>query len=385
MTNSIRISAVNSSDEDKRRADFLCTGSHDEEVINRAIGALVHGGALYLSDGDYYIDAFPYEDNTAVFFGENEDRARVIDMKGETKSKSYNSAYGAVIHVTETAMKSLNGEEGRVFGGTRHKPDAPPDFYTYTYLNDATFENFRVTLCNPFYPVIAFDCLHFGSCYFKRIGIFTDRIIHDRMTHQKPQTPVKGCIGIRSSGGACDGDVGIGYDTVAVSGLHTGFMMVGQDYTIFQNCFACRCCYGYEFHNSAKTITLFNCSDEGNTHLPRFFGSGSITCLDFAIERFNAAFIPDDPDGDDKYAAYEEIPGAWHGEITYNLEGGAFGLKNFWEKGNGMNIRTVNLRHDRISRPASPEYLETYFDVKSNRFLTWTGEQWADALGKPVE
>ena len=50
-----------------------------------------------------------------------------------------------------------------------------------------------------------------------------------------------------------------------------------------------------------------------------------------------------------------------------------------------MNTKNVNLRHDRIRRPASPEYLETYFDVKSNRLLTWTGEQWVDAMGNVAD
>ena len=48
----------------------------------------------------------------------------------------------------------------------------------------------------------------------------------------------------------------------------------------------------------AKTLTLVNSCDEGNAHLPLFRGKGQISMIDFNIERFNAAFIPDDPDGE---------------------------------------------------------------------------------------
>lgn len=41
-----------------------------------------------------------------------------------------------------------------------------------------------------------------------------------------------------------------------------------------------------------------------------------------------------------------EIPGSWHGEITYTLQGGCFGFKNganpFWAPGHGAGMRTVD-------------------------------------------
>ena len=71
-----RVAAANSSSADKFAADFVCTGTNDEAVLTRAIETLTRGGTLKLADGDYYIDAFPYEGNTAVLFGYNEGRAR---------------------------------------------------------------------------------------------------------------------------------------------------------------------------------------------------------------------------------------------------------------------------------------------------------------------
>ena len=82
--------------------------------------------------------------------------------------------------------------------------------------------------------------------------------------------------------------------------------------------------------------------------------------------------------------ATEAIPGAWHGFLGYTLQGEAFGLTNFWKKGHGKNFTTVNLLTDRTKRPLHPEYLETFFDVATNKTLTYNGEIWVDAMGNEM-
>ena len=73
------------------------------------------------------------------------------------------------------------------------------------------------------------------------------------------------------------------------------------------------------------------------------------------------------------------------GYISYTKQGKAFGVNRFWAKGSGHNFRTVNLDHSMTSRPEHPEYLETYFDKKTNKTLTWNGKTWVDAMGNPVD
>ena len=131
-------------------------------------------------------------------------------------------------------------------------------------------------------------------------------------------------------------------------------------------------------------MTWINCCDEGNTHLPFFGGKGHLTAIDFNIERFNAAYIPDSPDGGGT-AARENKPGSWHGYISYTMQGKAFNLKRFWAEGSGIEFRTVNLDHSLTSRSEHPEYLETYFDKKTNKTLTWNGKMWVDAMGNPAD
>ena len=64
----IRLAAANSSAGDKAAADFVCTGTNDEVVLNRAIELLVKGGTVRLADGDYNIDSFANEGDSAIIF-----------------------------------------------------------------------------------------------------------------------------------------------------------------------------------------------------------------------------------------------------------------------------------------------------------------------------
>lgn len=381
----IKIAACNSSVNDKEMADVICSGKNDEETINEQISKLTTGGTIRLFDGDYYIDSFKNEGNSAIFAGYNDGNARVINIIGDTENKSYNTHFGTCFHVTKRALDScVDGKTYRVFYGTGQKPDAPGDFFTMTYVNNVNFENFYLYMYNASKPVIGIDCSHFGASEIHQVGIFTERFFSDRFLHQKPATPCKGCIGIRTCNGSNDEMARMGIDTTDIGGLYIGYDFIGADHMILRNCFAARCCFGYVFDYSRKTITMLNCADEGNTHLPLFKGSGQLTAVDFNIERFDANFIPDDPDGNTEPYACETEPGAWHGFISYTMQGHAFGVSHFWKNGCGINFNTVNLLHNHNSRPENPEYLENYFDKKTNKLIIWTGENWVDAMGNIV-
>ncbi len=382
MGNLILLAASNSSENGCSRADFVCSGKNDEQIINSAVNSLTSGGTVQLLDGDYYIDSFSNEGCSAIFFGFNNGQARVVNIIGDTENKSYNTRFGVTIHVTETALSSATPDMPcRVFYGTPSKPAAPGDFYTYTHVNNVNFENFYIFFHAASRPLIGIDCINFGSSFIRQVGVYTENYFRDRFMHLKPAAPCSGSIGINSCHGSNDEMARIGYDTVNVGGLHTGFRLNGVDHLIMKTCTAARCCCGYEFSDSPKTITMINCADEGNTHLPRFNGSGQLTNIDFNIERFNADFIPDDPEGGGSAQAEEETPGSWHGFISYTMQGEAFGLHQLWKEGHGTGFRTVNLYHDRNSRPDYPEYLEAYFDRRLNKTLTWNGNNWIDALG----
>ena len=382
----VRVAAANSSEAARSAADFVCTGTNDEAMLTKAIDGLVRGGTMKLADGDYWIDAFPYEGNSAVYFGYNDGLTRVVTVEGTTEGKVYGSYRGATLHVTKRAMDAMepNGVY-RVFFGAGRIPEGPGDTYTYTHVNNVNFSNFRLLFNDASKPLVGIDGRHFGSMELDMIGIYTERYFPDRYEHLKPVTPAKGSIGVWSLPGSNDESARNRYNEVNVGGLHTGFVFNAVDHLVMTGCMAARCVYGYWFERgSPKTLTMINCCDEGCVHLPHFRGRGHLTAIDFNIERFNTAYIPNDPENGKEHAATEAKGGSWHGYISYTLQGKAFGLKRFWAEGSGLNFRTENLDHSRFSRPANPEYLETYFDKKTKKTLTWDGSAWVDAMGNPA-
>ena len=396
MGQKIVLAAANTPADAAENADFICSGKNDELLINQAIAMLTRGGTIQLLDGDYYIDSFPGEGNSAIFFGYNDGVARTINFIGDTENKSYNTRFGVTIHVTETAMKQIDPSESfRVFYGTPRRPEAPGVFFTMTHINNVNFENFYLYFYDASKPFIGIDATGFGSSFVKQVGVYTEEYFNDRFLHRKPATPCKGTIGFFSCHGSNDEMARIGYDTVCAGGLYIGFMLDGVDHLIMNTCTTARCCYGYYIGGTAKTLTMINCADEGNTHLPYFGpaptqfqnpggGNRQLSCIDFNIERFNEAYIPDDPEGVYAPFATEEHPGDWGGYITYSLQGRAFGINHFWSDGHGRNVVTANQKNLRLKRSEAPEFLETFFDVETNKTLTWNGSNWVDAMGNIV-
>ena len=388
----VLVAASNASAADKAVAQYVCTGTNDEAVINQAIASLTKGGTVQLSDGDFYIDAFPNEGNSAIYFGYNNGVARAVTLRGGTQNKSYNTRLGTGIHVTERAVQSMTpGTVYRAIYGAAKTPPAPGDFFTMTYVNNVVFEQFYLLFHDASKSWHGIDGGHFGNMRITLVGVYTERYFQDRFLHVRPSNPVPGSVGIMSVNGSNDEMSDVGYEKVNVGGMHTGFFFQGVDHLVLTACSAARCCYGYHFKGyAAKTLTLLNCCDEGNTHLPYFEGIGHLTAIDFNIERFNAAFIPLSTDENENALtaeAFEKDKGGWHGFISYTMQGEAFGLKKLWNDGSGVNFRTINLDHDLRSRPAHPEPGETYYDAPTRRTLTWdvATQMWVDALGRPAD
>lgn len=364
-TNLRVIAPAGASPDARAVADFVCTGTNDERVINAAIAELTRGGTVQLLDGDYYVDAFDQEGHSAICLGFNNGNARTITLKGTTENKSYNTRFGVTIHVTKRAMDGMTpGVTYRVFFGAAEKPPARGDFFTYTHVNNANFSNFYLFFDNASRNLIGFDGRNFGSMELDLVGIYQKSYFDDRFLHiGAPSIPCDGTVGVYSVPGNNDEMARGRYNEVNVGGLYRGFVMDGVDHLVMTGCCAARCVYGYWFEKgSPKTMTMINCCDEGNTHLPFFrrrpeaesighVTMGHVTMIDFNIERFNAKFIPVDCTGRPAgQCATEETPGLWRGFISYTLQGGAFGFggRDFWTPGHGTGFRTERL--DRISK-----------------------------------
>ena len=350
------VAAANSPAYEKAKADYVCDGVNDESEINMAISRLVYGGTIRLADGEYHIDSFKEEGNSAINFGYNGGKARVIRIKGTTENKSYNTRYGVTLLVTKNAMGAMKADETyRVFYGCARKPEPVGDFYTYTHLNNVNFENFYLYFDNASKRLIGIDGRLFGSMDIDLVGIYQKSYFNDRFMHiGAPDIPCDGTVGVYSVPSSNDEMARCCYKNVNVGGLYRGFVFDGVDHLIMSVSGPCRCVYGYWFESGAKTMTILNCCDEGNLYLPYFKGKGHVTMIDFNIERFNAKFIPTDCRGErSEHGAVEETPGAWQGSISYTLQGGAFGLGNgggfqpgrFWAEGSGKRFKTRDLNN----------------------------------------
>ena len=182
----IVIAAANTPLPAAEKADFVCSGQNDELVINDAIALLTRGGTVQLLDGDYYIDSFPGEGNSAICFGYNDGNARTINFIGDTENKSYNTRFGVTLHVTKKAMEQIDpAQTFRVFYGTVQRPEAPGVFFRMTHINNVNFKNFYLYFYDASKPFIGIDASGFGSSRVEQVGVYTEEYFNDRFLHRK--------------------------------------------------------------------------------------------------------------------------------------------------------------------------------------------------------
>ena len=380
----IYIAASDSSDFDKANADLVCTGSNDERIINKAIASLPFGGTIQLFDGNFYFDEFSTMNNSCVYF-QNSGHGRTITIKGTTENKSFLSNYGVVIHVTEKAYSTLNDTTTySVFNSTSEKV---PIYQHEAYPNNVNFENFYLFLPNSQKKVVGINGSNLGSMEVNQVGVYNKNYFYYRFNRLKPPTPVEGCIGILSVKGANDEMARISMDCANAGGLWCGMTIKGVEHLIMNTCTSSRNVYGYEFVGRCdKTLTVINCADEGNTHLPVFKGTGSATIIDYCIERLHADVIPDDPKGNTDPFASEDTSAGWKGFLSYRVQGNALGVNKFWKNGQGKGFKTINLDNNLAgtTRPTNPDYLCEFFDTSSNKMLRWNGTNWVDSMGNII-
>ena len=387
------VAAYNSPARDQKRADYVCTGTNDELVIQQAVNdqRIRYGGTLQLLDGTYYIDSFPNTDSDGhhvaiLFRGYASDNARVLDVTGTTRNKGCNSEWGVSIHVTSTAIAAMNDTDTYViFKGTNTRPSLYPD---YAYVNTVNFYKMNIYIGEAEKKMVGIDMTYFSASFLEDIQVWTESYNAKRMNHEKPITPVVGSVGVKTMNGSND-MCRVRWSFVSCCGMHKGFVVKSVDHLIMMNCAACRCVYGFYFENGTPkaSLTLISCIDEGCVHLPYFGGSGHITALSFAVERFDYRYYPDDPSGNTEFYAQEATPGNWIGTIEYTIQGWSSAngttltgtAQHFWkDNGSGKCIRTRNLNSDHTgySQPNAGEYLEQYFDTTTNTWKTWNGSAW---------
>ena len=245
----------------QENADFVCTGTHDEAVLQKALdrAAELTCGTVLLLDGHYRIDGFPEKDGdggrAALVIREE---SLNLNFRGMTGEKS------PVIEVTRKALDSIR-EGDRISVITVGKRPIN------TLVNN--FSDFRMTIQGMDKPLVAINNYYSGASIRERIRLFC--------TGYGPGVmPVPGLIGIRCSRGNPNG-TGQQMDNLGVFGFYEGYQM-GGEHIVAWGLLTRNCYYGYTFGNyeydagvMEHPLTLINCCDELMSCLPLFNRCGN--------------------------------------------------------------------------------------------------------------
>ena len=400
----VTIAASNSRAAAKAEADYVCTGTNDERVIQRAIDDCAASGRnLFLHSGLYRLDAiYDFNDGgprTAVML---RNMRRMFKMKGEGCytpgwSQSINTN-GVILSLSAKAL--LAGEESiDIVRG---------QWTSRGIMNGSSLqlENFAVWAPDSQHNLRALDLRRVMSVEMhnvRLVALGSALLAGLKYPYGNPPRPIIGNIGLTMT----DGSNSIPANFVNVSALGFGQgIQVGGEHVIMINCGATYGLYGYTFGNYEYNcafnhpITMINCCDEQNVNMPLFASCGDsggkihgrqeVTMISFNFERV-AKHVPGKKLGD---LMRETRPGTWRGQIGFTTQPkwhdiNAVDLPLWAEDGSGTGFRTINNAHKQACTSAErrsyyPQYMQQVFDLDLNKLLICTDpakRKWVDTLG----
>lgn len=357
----ILIAASDSTDFDKARAQYVCTGTNDEAMINRAVSALSPYQDLHFAKGTYYIDSFftsddGEEDYVIRFVVGTQNRHRLV-CDGAMPCKTSSSAMElgtfantAKFVITQTCYNNLDSSKQysiircNSYNGSRRYG-----------ANSIQVEGLSFILPDNQKKIICIDGKF--AAFIEVKNVFASAVADINSLN----VPVDGCIGIRGVMGSNFG-TGNWIEHCFVWGFNEGYAISGE-HLICIDLGARFCNYGFTFNNFTNEvgawthpITMINCADECNFNMPLFGHNGeseqtdnlggrqSITFINFNIEWVSSYYNL----GTANHAK-ELTAGEWFGEIYYVIQTSYGGnSKNavdtpFWASdGSGVNFKSVN-------------------------------------------
>ena len=349
----IYVAAADSRAADKARADIVCTGTDDQDAIQRAVDALGGCGTVHLASGNYYIDTFHRSEVGPDY------AIKVPLVQPVTKVKIQGSvrANGRPVRENETFVTGTNLQVSsrcydalaadRQCAVIRGEEDASFDAIMSQEL---TVSDITITLPDNQKPIICIDGYYLGALNVSGARLGTRYYNRSPEPDQEFRIGVEGCIGIRGLQGSGNGSETILQSVYAV-GLGVGFALSGEHLVCIQ-LGAIGNLYGYTFNGFAHEvgvwchpITLINCCDEVSANYP-YFGPNEyaqgINLINFNIEHYPTMFSK----GGDY--AREAVPGQWRGNIDYDIQDWEYNICNspqrrFWAAdGSGANVNSRN-------------------------------------------
>ncbi|MBQ6706662.1 MAG: hypothetical protein IJN07_04045 [Clostridia bacterium] len=408
----ITVAAANSTDEARENADFVCTGKHDELLLQKAIDECQkQNKQLYLLNGVYQIDGFyDFGDGgpkTAVCVP-NSWREFIIMGQGHEYGfrKSYDN--GVTIYVNDSAFDSVQDEQVDVIRSS---------WTSRGIQNGASLrlENLAIILDNNRHKVRCVDLRRTDRAECKNVTfVGYGGLIHEiNIGAASPDVAEKGCIALTMTDGSNYNYSN--YTNVFAYGFDEA-IQVGGEHVVCINCGAALSTYGFTFGNyevncgSNHPITMINCLDERNINLPLFghycgdsdgkggrvIGGQEITMISYNLEILaNPAMIPGG-----KFGSYmrELVPGSWKGNIDFTVQPAHCHTNTVdaqvWENdGSGVGIKTRNNCHKTVCSTEErlsyyPTHGQQVFDTDKNKMVVCIDvakKLWVDFNGNPVD
>ena len=404
----IRVAAANSRQEACRAADFVCTGTNDEAVIQRAIDACkTNGKQLLFFAGLYRLgsvrDFGDKGPKTAICIcNMHREFAMVGERRQVTGWPKDMLVNGVVLYLCPEALPS-GGESVDILRG---------EWSREGIMNGSALrlENMSVWAPDSQHPLRAVDLQRVNSAEVRNVSLkaFGTATLNGLVyPYGNPPPPHPESIGMTLTDGSNNAPVNL--VNVSACGFGQGFQ-VGGEHVVMINCSATFGGYGFTFGNYPyhfafnHPITLINCCDEQNIHLPFFNSCGDdggklhgrqeVTMISFNCERM-AEHAPGKKLGD---LMREAKPGTWRGNISFARQPKWHAINSvdepIWaEDGSGVGFVTRNNAHKSACtsverRSYYPQYMQQVYDTDLNKLLICTNpakREWRDATGKVVD
>ena len=396
--NILYVAASDSSDRDKSCADYVCSGTRDNEIIQTCIDILSQGlfngkgGEIILFAGHYDIGSFPKK-QTAIGLPMGNTNY------GDINKNTTNITIKGFIHNVDNVIFELSGDlyeqldsnvEWTIFGEQE---------YGALSYNHHSLQNIHVHIPSATKKIVCIDGTKFAS--LELVNVICD--VEDRGGYNEVSSyiPNYDCIGVRGTGGN-NNQRSYEWKNVECFGFGQGFA-VGGEHLLMIKCGACFCRYGYTFNSYSDSanvsnypITIIDCSDEANMNLPKLctlydYSTGNprgamsqgLYFINFNLELHNDWLAMEGN------LIIEETPGQYCGFMNYTT----WGSVQIFGANSGLNIRVTNDQYkqkgttqERLS--ATAPQMAQFYDVTLNKMcylIDRDNQTWVDALGNNVD
>lgn len=389
LKDEIVVAASNTPDGIKQQADYVCTGTNDEVMLNEFIqGSRLLGKTLKLLRGDYYLDAptkqyyaandtFLLAETSPLASGEASASVIIIgeDLFHAPKIHISNSAYEALNSNTQYCMFAVNNNTN--YGGC------------------VVIENVIFRLPWNQKKICVIDMYNYGgwasikhvSCY-GYTGGYNGYVVS---VNNPPRKAVEGCIGIRFIAKGPNGGFASDITDCTIAGFNEG-VCINTEWTICTHVCPFFCVTSWVFGKymkpngpvtAATHPTVLICCGSERSNSPALFyknsGFQEIEIIAFSMER-DSSICPTDENGNKVLGPLAKVEGGsgngleFRGSISYTVQdpshhGGVNqGNVGFWEFGHGHGMKTTDASHAQAG-PTSlrntyrPNFMQRYFDT----------------------